>query len=458
MTAQAIVPQQPTANRIIVSLSEVGVVRSRVSVAPFTNQMPQRPDGSFGVRGAVTLLNTDPSLAERSIDLVIQADEKLLVMGDTSVVQGSASLGGFLARFNSDGTRDTDFDFDSPVEGGIFKSLTQLADGKFLLSDGSLRRFNANGSLDVSFGSDGEVVFLDSGQERPARIRQAIVLPDGDIIAVGTLGDTPQAPQTWRLSAEGMIDTSFDGSLPDEFIEPGAIIALDYTFEKAAALPDGKIMVVGRALSEQRRVLMIIQFLADGTPDTAFGNGGQMLVGTQGDLDDLFTSLVPTDLQVQSDGAALIVTHENPFGAWALLKLTPEGVRDPAFGTNGALIQKSGNLFQNGALIAPSAVTTEIDRPTDLTILGNGSILIAGSTDNDTVFERYLADGQRDPDFGDDGSFRYNFSPANEQTELPVKVEEAADGGLILLSTAQGRPGVLSRSRLSRFVEVDATQ
>ena len=126
-------------------------------VISITNPNPstgEMLDSTFGTNGAVaTKFNGLPSSTR---DIVLQADGKIVVLGDMQSTK-------VIARYNNNGTLDTSFgtsgitsiDFPS----FFVKKLALQSDGKLIVA-GQQRgfaavRYNSNGTLDTSFGTNG---------------------------------------------------------------------------------------------------------------------------------------------------------------------------------------------------------------------------------------------------------------------------------------------------------------
>src|SRR5262249_41974587 len=125
-------------------------------------------DTSFGTGGEVT---TVLSLADFAESVAIQTDGKIVAAG---ISQQSATAQDFgLARYNSDGSLDTNFgrggkvltDFAGSNDGAFDVAIQ--TDGKIVAAGFSfqftasenfaLARYNSNGVLDTTFGAGGKV-------------------------------------------------------------------------------------------------------------------------------------------------------------------------------------------------------------------------------------------------------------------------------------------------------------
>jgi uncharacterized delta-60 repeat protein len=166
--------------------------------------------------------------------LALQSDGKVMVGGDFSQI-GSQSTR-FLARLNSDGSRDPSFVLNSSSPTGKVLSIAILADGRIAVgghffSFGAVRR-NAFAVLSASAGLLGSDAGLFS---RPVF---AIAASSGGGCLVG--GSFHQAN---GARSQSLVHISSDGSNPDPsfqatFSQSGSVSAL-------VKQPDGKTVVIG---------------------------------------------------------------------------------------------------------------------------------------------------------------------------------------------------------------------
>jgi uncharacterized delta-60 repeat protein len=100
--------------------------------------------------------------------------------------------------------------------------------------------------------------------------------------------------------------------------------------------PDGKLLVAAaRYEFHGNAQILVARFTRRGRPDPTFGHGGRVRLGYR-------WNFAPQELQVQPDGRILVLgaAGYGPFfypspGQFGLLRLLPDGSRDPTFGTNG---------------------------------------------------------------------------------------------------------------------------
>ena len=166
-------------------------------------------DLSFGSAGKVfTDFGPNPFNTftnDRALDVALQEDGKIIAVG-----VGAERIA--LARYNTDGTLDPDFDGDGKVITEFFGENVETANGVaiqdnnkiviagevFSSADSSfaLARYNPNGSLDSTFGVDGKVT-TDFGD--PATASDVALQADGKIVAVGSAG--PGTPPPFQAVA-----------------------------------------------------------------------------------------------------------------------------------------------------------------------------------------------------------------------------------------------------------------
>ncbi len=275
------------------------------------------PDSSFGTYGKVV---ADFSLLEKTSAMQLASDGKIILGGSSAPLPGEPldrNWDYFLARFNNDGTVDTEFgdngkvvtDFQNLyyehinslalqedgkiVAGGLHKPTRLGANQKFAIA-----RYNEEGSLDASFGDSGKVITDLSS--RAEEIRSIAIQDDGKIIAVGAANvfyfiESDMAVA--RYNTNGTLDTEFgdDGKVIIKFDELASIA------EKVLLQSDGKIILAGNSYSGDELVdFGLARCLSDGSLDETFGENGKT-VTPLGQYDDANSALL------QKNGKIVIV-------------------------------------------------------------------------------------------------------------------------------------------------------
>ncbi|MEQ1862697.1 MAG: Calx-beta domain-containing protein, partial [Chthoniobacteraceae bacterium] len=294
----------------------------------------------------------------------------LNTQGDTTPVVAG------LIRFRADGMLDTTFGGDGLAESGLQDSLhssvavARQTDGKLLLSFGTgdfqgpveertaVVRFNADGSLDTSFGTGGRVQFDAFIGEQSSEYPQSIALQqDGRILIGGYYAPFGNDGETdpdvaarddsgfiVRLTANGTLDTTFSGDgvvlyhglFPRTSPAPSFIIS-DAAIYDVAQLPNGRIVAVGESINgpgpdSGKTIPVVLEFLADGTPDPQFGINGAFRVTA-----------------VRTDGiadAALLVTPANEIIAGFGGKLSSDSSPNSQFTLQRLATQGAAGRFE----------------------------------------------------------------------------------------------------------------
>ncbi len=187
------------------------------------------PDTHFGPNGdgrVATAMGTGDSLA---YGMTLDADGKIIVAGQAS--QGG-SKGFALARYNTDGTLDTDFNGSgtviTPITGltdARAEAVAMEPDGKIVAAGFGVNasnrtvvavaRYTANGTLDTTFGSGGiQTTAMGAGD---ARAHAIALQTDGKIIVAGkAVSSTSSAPYVMGTARYLAADTPWDLT-PDAF-------------------------------------------------------------------------------------------------------------------------------------------------------------------------------------------------------------------------------------------------
>jgi uncharacterized delta-60 repeat protein len=244
-------------------------------------------DSSFGTGGKVT--TTFGTSGDYATGLALQADSKIVAVGNTQVDSINQIFNIAVARYTANGLLDSSF-------GGTGKLVTQVAggqsmaggvviqaDGKILVggygqvgtaTNFALLRFRPDGSLDTSFGSFGRVT-SDFGTGHSSFGNALALQPDGKIILagrvmLGSLGAVALA----RYNSDGTLDPSF-GTGGKLITQVG--IVYDYA-NSVAVMPDGKILVAGPSRQGNEDKYAILRYLPNGSLDSSYGIEGKMLV------------------------------------------------------------------------------------------------------------------------------------------------------------------------------------
>lgn len=304
--------------------------------------------------------------------VAIQPDGKIVVVGQGAGEQFSASF--CVARLNPDGTRDGSFgnnnglnwfdlgDLDIPNDVGIQSDGTIVVAGSSYLgatghSDFMVIRVGPTGAL-----AEGPARFDFGPGANDAAFALAIHGPGVDrdkIVVVGT-GDATSDLCVVRLDAN--LANPAKRSFPLGNTDAARAVAIQ---------PDGRILVGGESNWKGTSDFAIIRLTADLALDPTFNAGG-VDTGVPGyGLYDMGGQESAAEVLLQPDGRIVLVgTYLNtaaPDG-FALLRVNPDGTRDPSFNPTGR---------SQGQVIVPllggeSASAAALDP--------NGRVVVAGST------------------------------------------------------------------------------
>jgi uncharacterized delta-60 repeat protein len=280
----------------------------------------------------------------------------------------------------------------------------------------ALARYNDGGVLDPTFGSGGRVRTQFPGDY--AAVTSAALQANGKILVAGYNSDATTGALNWvltRYTDDGVLDNSFGSG--------GQVTVLQGTNgfgEYVTALPNGEIAVAGNNYDSSTATaqLVVEEYTAAGTPDTAFGNNGRATtaLGPSGGV---------TGLARQGDN--LIVAGDTydsstSTASFVVARYTPTGTLDTTFGSGGLATIVFG---QNG-----NARGVAVGR--------DGAIVVGGNTYSFTptfsssgVVARFTANGAVDASFGSGG-----LATTTSASESAVAVQ--SDGKVVMAGSAGG--------------------
>ena len=309
-------------------------------------------DASFGSAGiAIADFGDADALG---FTVIQQTDGKFVVAGMS--IDASQGTHVALARFDADGILDTTFGGSGRVTldlGGTSEAangLIQQSNGKLVIAGTTnaggvdrivFARLNIDGTLDPSFGSNGASV-IDFGSGSQSQGYALAQQSDGKLVAAGAYlapGTSASDFALVRVSADGVLDNSFDGD---------GRLALDITGfdDTARALviqPDGAIVGAGveQDFSGGTSNGVVIRVEGDGSPDNTFGTGGIAVI-------DLGPASAFNAIVLQSNGQFLATgvladTLPDEFGPDMILtRLNDDGTLDSTYANDGVSLVDFG--------------------------------------------------------------------------------------------------------------------
>jgi uncharacterized delta-60 repeat protein len=289
--------------------------------------------------------------------------------------------------------------------------------------DFAVVRYNIDGSPDTSFGTGGQALAnpgnsLDVEAVGAALYPQAGTANDGKIVLAGeatvaTKSGNAGHIELARFNANGTLDASFgtNPKTPGE-VDTSFPVSINSTYGLTGVVlqPDGKIV----AAAGSSTGLELARYNANGTLDTTFGSGGEVVTsfGSPSELGSLL---------LQPDGKLLVAgnTGASPTGGltslWELARYNASGSLDSSFGSGGIVSGSFGTGADvNGAALYPSGTPNA------------GEIAVVGDTPGGRGMARYTANGSLDSTFGTGGEVTF------PSTEEPISAAIAADGKLLI--------------------------
>jgi uncharacterized delta-60 repeat protein len=332
--------------------------------------------------------------------VAVQPDGKIIAVG--------ASVNGHdtdfaVARYMSDGTLDASFGeggvalFDSRLgDDKAFAVLIQ-PDGKILaagtVNNGknqtfAVLRFLEDGTLDPNFARNG--VFVKDFGRGDSVAYSMLLQGDGKIVIGGYASNGKDLDFAMtRIEKNGVLDFNFGRSgLVTTALGDADNRGGDEHGYAVLQQADGKLLLAGYSEVDKGSVFVLVRYMPSGLIDRSFGVEGSVVTQIGKSRDRAYTALLQSDGKVVLGGSA---TTDN-LTQFALARYLPNGILDPSFGVEGI-------------------VTTTVGHGNDvvysLALQDDGKIVAAGSyydgTDTAVGVTRYLANGQLDTNFGEDG-------------------------------------------------------
>jgi uncharacterized delta-60 repeat protein len=364
-------------------------------------------DPSFGENGILRVPLPHPA---RFLDMILQEDGGILAAGFQVIFEEDMHTCMVLRLF-PDGRVDRSFYYPSPCPASYsfhLMAMAPLPEGKTLLAmhvenELVVARIMPKGAMDESFGEEGRIKYPIEGF-RPYDI---IVLPDASWIIAG--GGYP-APAGCPIAIKCLPDGRPDPAFGDD-----GIVCISDAQEIAASallLPNGKWMTAGMTRGDdQIGYFAVRRFLANGTPDPAFGNNGLSIPRFEKD----YYQGSAMFLKLLRNGEILAGGTINFKGA--LTRLDKRGNGLSAFGKEGMVVSVWGGR-----------------NPVDMDCYkvlsrGDGSLVAAGAArkpfDSEMLYIRLESSGALDSNFA-----RHSFNLSNPITGIDAVLQ--ADGKLVV--------------------------
>lgn len=386
--------------------------------------------------GGRNLIDVSSSSSDRGLQMLVQADGRLLLGGSCAVAAHTFCA----ARLHIDGSYDTTFG-----PGGVGKvdfenltgfphnldlvntSMARMPDGRLLFAGNNggavlVAVLNANGNaLDTSVGGGAGYFTLPScdglqaSGEYFSRMYAAMIESDGSVLVAGSGVDASHLPSfaiaKLRSNLTGL-DTTFGygGCL---VVEDFYLNINDFAEGWVTALNvqhDGKVILAGFAANSTFSIqaVALVRLLSNGQLDPTFGNAGGTSYSPAPQVSSQ-TAALPTRVLVDRYGRIVIGGWAlKPAGLnWLVDRLLPDGSHDPAFNAGHSQVFMIRASAPNGA-----------QQVSDLVLQSDSKILAAGSVsrDGDGSLQywgaaRLLDDGTFDSNFAGGGTQYGTFAP-----------------------------------------------
>jgi uncharacterized delta-60 repeat protein len=342
-----------------------------------------------------------------------------------------------IARLNADGQLDTTFggggtgrtavpSMDCPYRDAQFARVVEIG-GKYVavgqttcsaggFTDRSLlvARFHANGMLDTSFNGSGMRIYTSVGPGTGAYAVSLAVI-DGKVVIGGGLylfGQTGSRAYTLRLLDNGNPDPAY-GAGTGAVVYSGGLIA-EYATVTGMVQANGKTHVLVYAgMSGSNPSAALVRINADGAPDGTFGTSGVTLVPG---------IMVPLDMIVQGGKLRISGSHTYymPPNTFKIASLNFDGTSDAAFGGGTGAVELTPTDVGNWRAVA-------------LALKDDKLVAVATALGNDhyTLF-RLNGDGSADSTFGG-GDGKVSMAVGKPSTEYISQAVLLADGKMLAI-------------------------
>ena len=205
--------------------------------------------------------------------------------------------------------------------------------------DFAVARFTSGGAPDTSFNATGRESLGSAANDIGGGV---VVLPNEQIVVSGQANAT-QDFVTWRLNADGSLDTSFAGGAGGSVVDFGGNDAVNAMIRQ----PDGKLVLVGSTSASGGGDFAIVRLNADGSLDSTFAGGGKETIDFGGADAALAVALAP-------DGKIVVAGQGGPSSDMVATRLNTDGSIDTTFATAGkANVDFGGTDVANGVVVQP---------------------------------------------------------------------------------------------------------
>ncbi len=361
-------------------------------LAPLIAQVPGELDIHFGHSGIWTVDHSGPYKDKTSVHSFLQPNGKILI---SYALTDQSQEGFVINRLTTNGILDSTFGVQGTFtvyEKAHSVHITEAAEGGYLLAmsyfpyesrdevDLLIMKLTYEGKLDPSFGTKGRIEVNHLGDESLSKV---LVDESGKIWLCGEsqIKNSPKKKIMFlRLTAEGAIDETFgkEGALRIDVGKNPALM-------DAEVLPDGALVGVGYAKKKELRDIMVTKLTNSGILDSTFGENGikYLHVGKEHNYG--------MEVEIQGSDHLIIGGHakmeEGTDFDLVVLRLMRNGSMDKSFGVDGVQFIDHG----------------KVDYLSDMLLMSDGNILLAGQANKYFSISRLSPIGIRDSSYSQDG-------------------------------------------------------
>lgn len=250
-------------------------------------------DQGFGTGGVAAISDASGPLGASAV--VVLPDRKIVVAGTRD---DGSQKDVWLSRLESNGVLDTTFGSSGKVftavgaSHDIAHAMIQGADGKLVVCGSSVQgattdflalKYGVDGALDPAFGTAG-VSLIDIGSNTEDVCYALKAQNDGKLVLAGDAFTTSREMAVARLSAAGLLDTTFAGTGKTTISLGGGA----ETANGVVIQSDHKVVVTGSTNGD----IGLVRFLPNGSLDPLFGNLGKVVTSLGSGQDDAFATAV----------------------------------------------------------------------------------------------------------------------------------------------------------------------
>jgi uncharacterized delta-60 repeat protein len=296
------------------------------------------------------------------------------------------------------------------------------------LREFAVERYNPDGSLDTSFGSGGIAMASFGSQSSmgsSGTLYPAGTANAGDIVEEGEYNAQYQA--LVRFNPNGTLDTTFGTGGEVLTAIPGMSTVENQAYSGVVVTSSGQIVALSWDFNSGQFALA--RYNANGSLDTTFGQGGYVITSVSGG------TLNNVDLLEQPNGDLIVCVGQGgntQDSVWGLYRFNPNGTLDTSFGNQGIATVTSPGGPSNSliAVLYPNAGT-----PND------GQIVLVGQASNDNVeLARFNPNGSLDTTFGNEGFVQTPINMSANYAAVDADGRIVVTGGGLARFNVNGTP------------------